>query len=247
MASRMFIAVLLLAAAVPPGLRAEHVAEAVARELAQSPETDPGVITLDFAEREAAHVRLVIRRTAQGAAAVDELEVYGPASTNNLALASGGATAGASSVISGYTIHAIAHLNDGRYGNDHSWIAASGGEDWAGVRLAAPARINRVVFARDRTGRVTDRQVLDASVLVSVDGGAWQPVATLKRSAAPAASLTFPAGELRERSWAGVLEYAFLQEARHLEPDGREDDLSPCSTTGRPYPAERPTGAGWPA
>ena len=48
---------------------------------------------------------------------IDELEVYGPASDKNLALASSGAKVTASSCLPGYPDrHRIEFLNDGRYG-----------------------------------------------------------------------------------------------------------------------------------
>ena len=58
---------------------------------------------------------------------IDELEIYGSDSKKNLALASGGAKATASSCLPGHAIHQVAHLNDGLYGKRHSWIAASEG------------------------------------------------------------------------------------------------------------------------
>ncbi|HPC48739.1 MAG TPA: hypothetical protein PL016_01260, partial [Kiritimatiellia bacterium] len=115
--------------------------------------TEAHVTTLTFTPREAKHVRLVIRSTQGGQAGVDELEVFGPVGTNNLALAVRGARANASSVIKGYAIHATAHLNDGLYGNDHSWIAGGTGEEWVEIELPAPASVARVAFSRDRTGR----------------------------------------------------------------------------------------------
>jgi len=56
---------------------------------------------------------------------IDELEVYGAGDGKNLAVAGEGAKATASSCLSGYAIHQISHLNDGLYGNSHSWIAVS--------------------------------------------------------------------------------------------------------------------------
>jgi hypothetical protein len=56
--------------------------------------------TVEFAPREARFVRLVIRRAYAGTPCLDELEVYGPNSTTNLALASRGAVPRASSAAS---------------------------------------------------------------------------------------------------------------------------------------------------
>ncbi len=78
----------------------------------------------------------------------------GTMSEDNLALASAGATAFAKDVIAGYPQHAIAHLNDGRYGNDHSWLANLGGS-FAGVAFGGPRTIGSVAFGRDNGGEAT--------------------------------------------------------------------------------------------
>ncbi|MDZ7617982.1 MAG: hypothetical protein U1E05_13335, partial [Patescibacteria group bacterium] len=97
-------------------------------------ETVPLQQTLEFPAQQARFVRLAIHRTlGNGQPGIDELEVFGPGAEENLALAEHGGVAGASSVISGYPIHTVAHLNDGRYGNDRSWIAATGGREWAQI------------------------------------------------------------------------------------------------------------------
>jgi hypothetical protein len=103
---------------------------------------------VSFPADQAKFVRIVIDRTSGGAAAIDELEVYGPDSKGNLALAGRGAKASASSCISGYTQHAIEHLNDGRHGNDFSWVAATANQEWAQIELPRPAKVDRVVFSR---------------------------------------------------------------------------------------------------
>ena len=185
--------------------------------------------TIDFAPRDARFVRVVIARTSQGEPCLDELEIYGPAGDDNLALASRGAHATASSVLRGYAIHAIPHLNDGRYGNDHSWIAGSTGDEWAQIELPATERVARVVISRDRLGKFLDRQVLDARVLVSTDGRDWSATGTLSRPDPNprTASLPFPAGELREPNWEGLLTYAFLRERDTWGHLDAADYLSP--------------------
>ena len=131
--------------------------------------SNPLSTAIEFATREAHFVRLVIHRSHAGAPGLDELEIYGPDSALNLALASRGAVPSASSLLPGYAIHAVAHLNDGLYGNDHSWIAATAGEEWAQIELPAPMRVARVVFSRDRNGRFVDRQVLEETVAILGD------------------------------------------------------------------------------
>lgn len=86
-------------------------------------------------------------------------QVGGIMSAGNVALVSSGAVAFARNVINGYSQHAISHLNDGLYGNDHSWVAGSAGS-FAGVAFNAPRTISSIAFGRDNGGETiqfTDR------------------------------------------------------------------------------------------
>lgn len=127
-----------------------------------------------FEATEGRFLRFTIRRTSEGSEpGLDELEVYGPGSDANLAL-EGKATA--SSVISGYAIHQIAHLNDGVIGNEHSWISAEANGGWAMIEFPRPVAINKIVWARDRTGVCGDRVIVSYRVEVSSDGQTWRAV-----------------------------------------------------------------------
>jgi hypothetical protein len=222
----------------------EIAEDAFVANLAVAKQSAPSLATsIEFAAQEARMVRLVIRRVHGDAACIDELEVYGPDPGPNLALASGGAVPRASSVIAGHAIHAVAHLNDGLFGNDHSWIAATTGEEWAQVELPVPARVSRVVLSRDRNGGFSDRQILEAEVRLSSDGETWQTVGTVKRSAEglgrPRPTLTFPLAELRSPDWAGAVTYVFLRERDTWSRMDQKDYLSPLlndrpSTPGGP-------------
>ena len=99
-----------------------------------------------FPTQDARFVRLVIHGSSSGEPCIDELEVYGPDRKANLALADRGAKAAASSCLRGYAQHAIEHLNDGLYGNDHSWIAASAGTEWAQIELPAATKVSQGRF-----------------------------------------------------------------------------------------------------
>ncbi len=157
----------------------------------------PNVIS--FQAVEARLVRLVVNTTANGQVCIDEFEVYGPG-TGNLALASAGAKASASSALQGYPIHQTAHLNDGKYGNDHSWIAAGSTREWAQIELPKPARIEKVVLSRDRSGRYRDRVPDSYEIRVSADGQKW---ATVFRANGILSPPDDPADE------EGLLRYAF--------------------------------------
>jgi len=153
-----------------------------------------------FAPSEARFVRLVIRDSLQSQPCIDELEIYGPGGGTNLALASAGAKATASSCLPGYAIHQIAHLNDGLYGNSHSWIAAGTRNEWAQIELPRAVSVARVVFSRDREGRYDDRLPTSIEIHISTDGTNWKTVA--RSSAFPIP----PEGQFGE---AELLHYAF--------------------------------------
>ncbi|MBI4328217.1 MAG: hypothetical protein HY674_23555, partial [Chloroflexi bacterium] len=104
----------------------------------------------------------------------------------NLALIPG-AKAAASSVISGYDIHKIAHLNDGWYGNGASWIGAEGQRSsWAEIDLGAARPIARVCVGNDHTGGFADRGATECRVLVATNRAEassapnWKQVAAYK-------------------------------------------------------------------
>ncbi len=144
----------------------------------------PNVV--EFPAQEARFVRFVVRAiSAGGQACIDELEVYGPGSNDNLALGDAGAKPSASSCLSGYAEHTVEHLNDGNYGNGKSWIAAGTGEEWAQIELPKAATVNRVVFSRDRNRNYADRMPTDFEVLLSKDGQAWTSAAKIAATAGP--------------------------------------------------------------
>ena len=72
-------------------------------------------------------------------------------------LRSTGATATASGTLPGYDIHQLEHLNDGRVGNNRSWISSEPGRGWVQLEFAKPERIERIVWGRDREGNFKDR------------------------------------------------------------------------------------------
>jgi hypothetical protein len=159
---------------------------------------------LEFEPVSARYVRIVVDGSV-GEPCIDELELMGPGEGDNLALASLGAVASASSCLPGYEIHQVAHLNDGLYGNAHSWIAAGRGKEWAQIALPQKAEISRIVFSRDREGVFRDRMPTRVEVLISLDGEQW----TLVKKAS--SSLELPDRE--DLTEEALLQYAFACEA----------------------------------
>lgn len=198
------------------------------------------VTTLAFAPQSAKFVRLVIRSTQGGAAGLDEFEVFGPEGDVNLALAGRGARANASSVIKGHAIHVIAHLNDGTYGNDHSWIAGGTGEEWVEIELPESASVAHIAFSRDRTGKYTDRQPREVEVRLSVDGQTWKTVCKHSGPTRTMPTLTLPASALGEPTWNGVVTYAFLSERETWGSLDATDELSPLRNDRPAVPGGAP-------
>jgi hypothetical protein len=203
---------------VAPGFRAAWFAVVCGATAlaAPSPIAPDRPNTVAFPPAKARYVRLVIHASSRGQPCIDELEVYGPDGKANLARADAGAKAAASSCLPGYAIHRIAHLNDGRYGNAHSWIAAGTEGEWAQIELPRAATIARVVFSRDRDGKYRDRVPIAFEIRLSVDGTAWRTVAQ-RGNAVPWPLPALPAGPFPDED---LLRYAFACEARALSRAG---------------------------
>ena len=137
-----------------------------------------------FPPLQARWVRFVVTRTNNGTEpCLDELEVFaaGTADTAepmNVALAAAGAKTRSSGDLPGHAIHKLEHVNDGRYGNEHSWISNTAGKGWIEIELPEPRLIDRVVWGRDRNKRYRDRLAVDYQVEVALLPDAWQIVAS---------------------------------------------------------------------
>ena len=125
-----------------------------------------------FKPLEARFVRMKIFATSGNQACIDELEVF--SGQTNLALASAGAkaTSGGDFV---HVRHKLTHINDGKYGNPFSWIPRKV-KGWVQIELAQSARIDRIVWGRDRTGKIRDRLATGYHFEVSLDGKNWTKV-----------------------------------------------------------------------
>lgn len=133
----------------------------------------------EFAPVEAKIVRFTVLNTTRGEPCLDELEIFGPdAPSRNLALAEYGTLARASGTYPEYRIHALRNVNDGLYGNGHSWISHTVAGGWVELELPAPARIDRVVWSRDREGKFIDRLATEYRIEVATEPGSWQLVAS---------------------------------------------------------------------
>ena len=91
------------------------------------------------------------------------------------------AMANASSVLPGYSIHQVKHLNDGLYNNSNSWIS-NGEPSWVEIDLGDVYEISTVVFGSEHGGHYNDRAASKFDILVATayeaDSGAsvWKKV-----------------------------------------------------------------------
>jgi len=130
-----------------------------------------------FPPTEAMAVKFTILATNSAEPCIDELEIY-DASGRNVALAEGGAIASASGTLPGYAIHKLEHINDGKTGNEHSWISNAKGQGWVQIGFPAKARIQRIVWSRDRDVRCADRVPTQYRIEVATESGKWTTVAS---------------------------------------------------------------------
>lgn len=124
-------------------------------------------------------VRFRITATTSSQPCIDELEVY--AANKNIALSRLGTKATSGGDYPDNAKHKLAHINDGRYGNSHSWIAGQRTGGWVQLEFAQPQEISRVVWSRDRgtEGKAyEDRLATGYAIDVSIDAKEWTTVST---------------------------------------------------------------------
>ncbi|HUF61021.1 MAG TPA: PSD1 and planctomycete cytochrome C domain-containing protein [Verrucomicrobiales bacterium] len=160
------------------GLRALAAAARGGEDLAGlRPPVQPGLNIEEFGPAEAKAIRFVIVRTNSSAPCLDELEILDE-SGKNVGLASEGGRPSASGSLSGYPIHKLEHLNDGRFGNSWSWISDTVGRGWAQIDLPRVFRVAGLRWGRDREGAFSDRIAVDYRVEAQGPDGAWKTVAS---------------------------------------------------------------------
>ncbi len=145
------------------------------------PAVDPLGNVEDFPPTLAHRVRFTIRATNDGLEpCLDELEVFAPGangSLENVALASVGTRVVVSSVFPGSEFHKREHVNDGRYGNERSWISNERGRGWVSVNFGRDYKICRINWSRDRRGHYRDRLPVDYAIEAETAPGRWSRIA----------------------------------------------------------------------
>jgi hypothetical protein len=147
------------------------------------PPPDPRGESAEFPATEAVAVRFSIHDANLHPAlgliepCLDEFEVFTAAEPAvNAALASHGAVAGAAGSKESER-HRLAHLNDGQYGNDRSWMSDAIGTGQITISFPQPTHVSRAAWSRDRLGQLTDRLPTAWTLEVCGRDGSWRTVA----------------------------------------------------------------------
>jgi hypothetical protein len=106
---------------------------------------------------------------------IDELELWTPGKdSRNVAL---DAKLTSSGNYANNPKHKLVHLNDGKYGNERSWISNQKGKGWVQLELPEPATIDRIEWGRDRKGRYKDRLPTKYRIEGAIEPGQWRLLA----------------------------------------------------------------------
>ncbi len=129
-------------------------------------------------------IRFTVRATNNGMEpCLDELEAWSVdtsenGAARNVALSENGGRPTSSGDYPGNPVHRLSHVNDGKYGNDWSWISNTSGTGWVKIDFAEPALIDRITWGRDRLGGFADRLATDYRIEAMAADGQWIEVAS---------------------------------------------------------------------
>jgi len=129
-----------------------------------------------FAPSKARRLRFTIEATTNLEPCLDELEIFNTGGVN-VALETAGAKRQASGSIGVAERHELRFLNDGRYGNSRSWMGNEIGKGWVEIEFPKEEVIERVVWGRDREGKLKDRLATVYRIEISDGSGQWTLVA----------------------------------------------------------------------
>ncbi len=192
----------------------------------------------------AKRLRFTIARTTDAEPCLDELEVYtAEKSPRNIALASAGTRATASSVFPNSDLHRLEHINDGKFGNSHSWISNERGKGWVELEFPEPVTIERVVWGRDREQQFSDRLALRYRVEVALETNDWRLVASSADRApyvAGRASSNEPTSQGLSETDSGELKHLLEQQTK-LEARLKELTTAPMVYAGKLAAVPEPT------
>lgn len=128
-----------------------------------------------FLPRLAKKLRFIIQSTNSLEPCLDELEVF-DSMNQNVALASWGTKLKTSGDTLVANRHEPTFINDGRYGNESSWLGDETGKGWIELEFPTDQEITRVAWSRDRQGVFEDRLPLEYRIELLCDKQ-WELVA----------------------------------------------------------------------
>jgi hypothetical protein len=137
-----------------------------------------------FAPATARRLRFSIQKTNSLEPCLDELEIFNT-DGENVALTKAGVTLTTSGQNKSPNRHDLAFVNDGKYGNSSSWMSNQTGKGWVVVEFSEPQTLERVVWGRDRDGKLTDRLATAYTIEVADEPDAWRLVADSTDRAEP--------------------------------------------------------------
>lgn len=126
---------------------------------------------------EALGVRFTILASGGSQPCIDEWEVMREDGVN-VAGASRGGRASASSTLPGYAIHKLEHINDEQFGNARSWISNEVNGGWVRIDFAEPQIIRSMVWGRDRMEQFRDRVATQYVIEALLEDGSWKEIAS---------------------------------------------------------------------
>ena len=122
-------------------------------------------------------VRFTIQASGGSQPCIDEWEIL-DANGNNVALATLGAKAKASSTLAGFPIHQLEHINDGKTGNSNSWISNQTDGGWIQIDFEQPQTISQMRWGRDRSEQFQDRTPSKYQIEALVETDRWKTIAS---------------------------------------------------------------------
>jgi hypothetical protein len=173
-----------------------------------------------FAPTKARRLRFTIKETNNLEPCLDELEVF-DTQAHNVALASAGTQATSSGDTVVAARHELRQINDGLYGNSHSWMSSEKGKGWVVLEFAREHTIERVVWGRDREGQFSDRLATNYLIEIAGASGEWRLVADASDRRAPAPGENKPRSADFSTAGLGAIEASqadvLLAERKRLE------------------------------
>ncbi|XZE21782.1 PSD1 and planctomycete cytochrome C domain-containing protein [Pirellulaceae bacterium SH449] len=140
----------------------------------------------EFPAIQTERVRFKILASQNAEPCIDEWEIYDELG-QNVALASSGSVATVSSTLPGYAIHKQEHINDGRHGNEFSWISNEVNGGVVEIQFSEPRSIVSMVWGRDQSGRFGDRVITEYIIEARAGSTEWFTIAS-SRDRAPRSS-----------------------------------------------------------